>query len=130
MKATLTTLLLAILLLAQAGRTSVMLQWQMLANESFTALFCVNNDWETDAPMCAGSCQLPGLFQEMASEESGDEFSASFPSATSPYCQLPTRLVTTQLAPPTVLTVQKPTTVPFYAPGDFVGTVFEPPTMA
>ncbi|TXF87665.1 hypothetical protein FUA23_17800 [Neolewinella aurantiaca] len=129
MKATIVTIMLTMLLLAQAGRTSLMLQWQTLANESFTALFCVNNDWETDVPMCAGSCQLPELFQEMTSGEGGDEFSASFPSTTSPYCQLPVRITPLQPVLPAVLTVPAPATVPFYTPGDYVGSVFEPPAM-
>lgn len=126
MKACLTGILLAVLLLAQAGRTSLLLQWQQLANDSFTELFCVNKAWE-DAPMCFGSCQLTDLFEAIETDESGDQVASSFPSASAPYCQLPTPRAVDVPSPPLVMPLSQPTTVPLYAPRSYVGAVFEPP---
>ncbi|WP_157472170.1 hypothetical protein [Neolewinella persica] len=128
MKACLTGILLSILLFAQAGRTSLLLQWQQLANESFTELFCVNKAWE-DAPMCYGACQLTDLFQSMETDEPGDQISSSLPYATSPYCQLPTPNAVGLPPLPTVAKLTKPATIPLFAPRSYVGYVFEPPTL-
>lgn len=126
MKAWITGIFLVVLLLAQASRTSLLLQWQQLANESFTEMFCVNKAWE-DAPMCLGSCQLPDLFEAMTTDDAGDELSSSPNSPTALYCQLPVKPLTDSPQPPPVARAAKPATVPFYAPRGYIGAVFEPP---
>lgn len=128
MKVCFISILLSVLLLAQAGRTSVMLHWQQMARESFTELFCVNKAWE-DAPMCFGSCQRDALLQEMGTDKSGDQITSTSLPTTSPYCQMPTR--TSLIIPviPRVVIATKPALVPLFAPREHTGFVFEPPRL-
>lgn len=126
MKICFTSILLSVLLLAQAGRTSVMLHWQQLAQESFTELFCVNKAWE-EVPMCFGSCQRDELFQEMETDESGDQVTSTSMSAASPYCQLPAPAPMVIPVLPRVVAANKPALVPLFAARAHTGFVFEPP---
>lgn len=119
--------LLSLLLIAQAAKAPLMVQWQQLANESFSELFCVNRALE-DIPMCQGSCQLTELFAVMDSGRDQDglqQFNTSL-SATA-YCLLPApRTTSFQRANPGALPAISPT-VPRFLPGDFTGALFEPP---
>lgn len=129
MNRTIAGILLATLLLAQAGSASFMVQWQQMANESFTELFCVNQALE-DIPMCFGSCQLDDLFDQLETDDDGDRLRSASSPVSPVYCLLsPTPLAVLSAAVSPVRTT-KPATVPLYLPGDYVGALFEPPVQA
>lgn len=124
-------ILLSSLLLAQAAKAPLMLQWQRLANESFTELFCVNKVTEP-VPMCFGSCQIDDLADEMmeGNEDDGSLSSASASPSGVLYCLLPANLPAPRLIVPEVAAIIKPLTIPRLSARDYVGTVFEPPVLA
>jgi len=81
--------------------------------------------------MCFGSCQLPGLADQMmdAADDKGSLSNASASPAGVLYCLLPEtqqepRLNFSSLALPT-----SPLTEPHLVPRDHVGAVFEPPVL-
>ncbi|MBC6994534.1 hypothetical protein QWY85_06110 [Neolewinella lacunae] len=120
--------LLSFLLLAQAAKNPLLLQWQQWANESFTELFCINKGLE-DIPMCFGSCQLPALFQGMESDQGDDELQAVLPLATVLYCMLPSSQRENPVPNPVLVPQDNPVFVPSLIARHYVGTVFEPPIM-
>jgi len=119
--------LLSVLLLAQAVNAPLMLQWQRVANDSFSELFCVNRALE-DAPMCFGACRLPELFSALdnGSGQEGLQHAGKAP-ASPVYCML-----RDQVKAPFTISISRKTTavfptVPRFLPGDFTGALFEPP---
>ncbi len=128
MKRLLIGLVLSFLLVAQAAKNPLLLQWQQLANESFTELFCVNKGLE-EIPMCYGSCQLPALFQGMESNRGDDQVQAVLPLATVLYCMLPASQRDNPVLNPVLVSQESPAFVPSFIARHYVGTVFDPPIM-
>lgn len=121
-------ILLSTLLIAQAARPSLMVQWQQMANESFSELFCVNQALE-DIPMCFGSCQLEDLFDQIETDDDGDRLRSASSPVAPVYCLLsPTPLIAYANQPVRTKTV-RPATIPLWLPGDYVGALFEPPAV-
>lgn len=122
-------ILLSTLLLVQTAKAPLMLQWQQLANESFSELFCVNQALEP-APMCFGSCQIDGLEQQMTDSSTDTEGSIGakpISPAGALYCILPGVPVHNLAEIPPFVPSIAPATEPNLKARNHVRAVFAPP---